>query len=71
MQRPGIDRETLRTPVWTIPAACPPSALCPGVPAATNAEMVVFGYQDVGGDYDPGPAADVSKGRALFIMCYA
>jgi hypothetical protein len=39
--------------------------------AASADTLVIFGYEDVGGDYDPGPATDIIKARGLFITGYA
>ena len=56
-------------PVWTIPLVLPGSRV--GLAAADATKLVVVGYEDNGGDFDPGPAADIIKARGLFITRYA
>jgi hypothetical protein len=59
-------------PLWTIPTNLPSVALYRADLAAAGADsLVIIGYQDIGGDYDPGPAADIIMTRGLFITRYA
>ena len=39
--------------------------------AARAGALVIVGYQDIGGDYDPGAAADIITTRGLFVTRYS